>query len=193
MPLGSTLAGVAPSDQVLYVFLGTLSTVALPVPEEAMLLAAGYAARLGRAPLAACLGAAWAAVMLGDCVAYGVGRWLLAPLLATRVGRKMFPEARVAWAERVIQGHGARAVALARFAVGLRGFLYFAIGASRYPFARFVAVNAAAGLVEVGALVGLGAAVGDLRARVGIEVDLVAAAVLLASLVGPVAVRSRVR
>jgi membrane protein DedA with SNARE-associated domain len=173
------------------IFLATLSTAFVPVPEEATLLAAGYAARLGSVELAGAIAAAWLAVMVGDTIAYAVGRFLLAPLLRTRLGRKLLPESRRAWAERLVSRNGDRAILVARFLVGLRGFVYFAVGASRFPFARFVAVNAAAGAAEVGGLVAIGFAFGELHARVGLAVDLVAAAVLAVALFGPVLVRTR--
>jgi membrane-associated protein len=177
----------------LTIFLATLSTVVLPVPEEATLLAAGYAARLGRAPLLGAGLAAWLAVMIGDTIAYFVGRELLARALRTRVGRALLPEAHRVWAERLVAEHGARAVVLGRFFVGLRGFIYFAVGASRFPLARFLAVNAVVGVVEVGALVTVGFGFGVLRARVGAWIDLAAAAVLLVALFGPLLVRLRRR
>jgi membrane protein DedA with SNARE-associated domain len=175
----------------LSIFLATLSTVALPIPEEAALVAAGYAARLGRVTLAGGIGAGWLAVVLGDTLGYFAGRVLLAPLLKTRIGKRMLPDARRAWAERLVAAHGARAVVVARFLVGLRGFVYFAVGASRYPLPYFLAVDAAAAVVEVGALVAMGFAFGELHARVGGSVDLALAAVLALALFAPVLVRKR--
>ena len=90
-------------------------------------------------------------------------------------------------------------VVLARFFVGLRGFLYFAVGASRYSFGRFLAVNAVAGVVEVGALACVGFALGDLHfrsdggQRLGVTVDLLGAAALVATFVVPALVRARPR
>jgi membrane protein DedA with SNARE-associated domain len=174
----------------LTIFLATVSTVFVPVPEEAALLGAGYVARLGHASLAGCIGATWLAVMVGDAFSYLVGRELLGRLLRTRLGQRMLPEPRRAWAERMVAGHGARAIVLARFFVGLRGFIYFAVGASRYPLARFLAVDAAAGVVEVGGLVTVGFAFGELHARVGARIDFVAAALLLLALLAPVVVKA---
>jgi membrane protein DedA with SNARE-associated domain len=175
------------------VFIATLSTVCLPLPEEATLLGAGYLARLGRAGFLECAGAALGAVLLGDVLAYLGGRTLLARLLRTRVGRWLLPEPRRVWAERLVSAHGARAIVVGRFLVGLRGFVYFAIGASRYPVARFLAVDAAAGLVEVTALVGVGFGFGELRARIGALVDLAVAGLLLAAFLGATIVRVRVK
>jgi membrane-associated protein len=172
--------------------LAALSTIVLPLPEEGVLLAAGYAVRIGRATLAGCIGVTLLAVLLGDVSGYLMGRMLLGPVLRTKLGQRVLPEEGRRWAERLVEDPGARAVIVARFLVGLRGLVYFAVGASRYPFVRFLAVDAAAGLVEVGALVTLGFAFGVLRARVGAAVDLAVAAVLLLMLFAPLLVRRRV-
>ena len=177
----------------LAIFLATLSTVVLPLPEEATLLAAGYAARLGRVSLGGGILSALAAILLGDAFTFLVGRELLARLLATSLGRRLLEERWRRWAERVVAGHGARAAVVARFLVGLRGFVYLALGASRYPFARFLAVDALAGAGEVGALVGLGYVFGELRARVGRGMDLAIAGLLVLALFGPLAVRRWMR
>jgi membrane protein DedA with SNARE-associated domain len=173
------------------VFLATLSTVFLPLPEEATLLAAGYGARLGRLTLLGGMVAGWLAVVLGDCFSYWVGRALLARLLRTPLGRRLLPEEQRRWAEQFVTVHSARAIVVARFLVGVRGFVYFAVGASRHPFPRFLAIDAAVGVVEVGGLVGLGYAFGALRTHAGVLVDLAVAAVLLMALFGPVLLRGR--
>jgi membrane-associated protein len=175
----------------LTIFLATLSTVILPVPEEAALLAAGYAVRLGQASLAGGWAAAWLAEMIGDTSAYFFGREVLWRVLRTRWASALFPEARRVWAEKLVAGHGARAIVIGRFLVGVRGFVYFAVGASRFPFGRFLAVDAAVGAVEVGVLMAAGFGLGELRARVGTQIDLAVAAVLLVALFGPLLLRLR--
>lgn len=176
------------------IFLATLSTVFVPLPEEATLLAAGYAARLGSVTLPGAAAAGLLAVVLGDTLSYVVGRLLLARLLRTRVGQRLLPQRWRAWAEELVAGHGARAVVVARFLVGLRGFVYFAVGASRYPFTRFLLVDVLAGVAEVGVLVGLGYAFGELRGHAGAAraVDLAVAALLVLALFGPLLVRRAV-
>jgi membrane-associated protein len=163
------------------------------LPEEATLLAAGYAARLGQVTLAGAIAAGLLAVLIGDCTSYFVGRLLLPRLLRTRLGRWLLPERWRVWGETLVEGHAARAIVLGRFLVGLRGFVYFAVGASRYPFARFLAVDTAVGAVEVGGIVTLGFAFGEARARVGSEVDLAVAALLVATFFGPALARRFVR
>jgi membrane protein DedA with SNARE-associated domain len=175
------------------IFLATLSTVIVPIPEEATLLAAGYAARVGSASLLGAMAAGWLAVMIGDTSGYLIGRLFLARLLRSKLGGRLLPEARRAWAERLVAENGAKAIVVARFLVGLRGFVYFAVGASRYPLSRFLAVNAAVGVAEVGGLVAIGFAFGALHERVGLAVDLVAAVLLALAFFGPFLVRSVVK
>jgi len=182
-----------PSRVPLAIFLATLGTIVLPVPEEAVLLGAGYAARGGKETLVPGAAAALLAVLIGDVSGYLVGRLLLARLLRTRLGVRLLPESRREWAQKLVAARGWRAVVVARFLVGLRGFVYFAVGASRYPFGRFLAVDAAAGVVEVGGLVLVGFAFGQLRGRVGAWIDLVAAATLAIALFGPIVARARDR
>jgi membrane protein DedA with SNARE-associated domain len=74
------------------IFLATLSTAFLPLPEEATLLAAGYAARLGSVTLPGAVAAGLLAVLLGDTLGYVVGRVLLARLLRTRLGQRLLPQ-----------------------------------------------------------------------------------------------------
>ncbi len=175
----------------LTVFLATLSTVVLPLPEEATLLAAGYAVRLGQASFIGGWASGWLAVMIGDTSAYFFGREVLGRALRTRWARTLFPEARRLWAEQLVAGHGARAIVIGRFLVGVRGFVYFAIGASRFPLGRFLAVDAAVAAVEVGVLVAVGFGLGELRGRVGTQVDLALAALLAVALFGPLLIRLR--
>ena len=139
------------------------------------------------------MGAAWLAVMLGDTLGYLIGRALLARLLRTKIAARLWPEPSRAWAEGLVARNGARAIVVARFLVGLRGFVYIAVGASRYPFARFLAVNAAAAAVEVGGLVAIGFAFGEVRERVGASVDIAAAGLLALALFGPVLARGALR
>jgi membrane protein DedA with SNARE-associated domain len=149
----------------LAVFLAVLSTTFLPVPEEAVLLGAGYAARLTGEPLGAAALAACAAAWVGDCVGYGAGRMVLGYLARTAIGRHIVSDRHRAAGARLVRRYGDWAIVLARFLVGLRGAVYLAVGAARYPLRRFLAIDAVAAVVEVGALVGAGFAAGELRVR----------------------------
>jgi membrane-associated protein len=140
----------------LGIFLAVLSTLVVPLPEELALLGAGWLAHSGALPLWAAWLASWSAIVAGDSTTVLIGRSFLPALLRTRVGKRIVsPELRE-WAEDLVQRHGFRAILLGRFLVALRGPVYLAIGASRYPFLRFTLINSAVGTMEVALLVGLG-------------------------------------
>jgi membrane-associated protein len=132
------------------------STLFLPLPEELALLGAGYVAHSGALPLWLAWIAAWAGIVVGDTTTFLVGRSFLPALLRSRFGRRFVGTDLRQWAEDLVARHGFRAILLGRFLVALRGPVYLAIGAARYPLAKFELLNGLVGLVEVAILVGLG-------------------------------------
>jgi membrane protein DedA with SNARE-associated domain len=136
--------------------LGMLSTLFLPLPEELALLGAGYVAHSGTLPLWLAWLASWAGIIVGDTSSYLIGRSFLPALLRSRIGKRFVSADLREWAEDLVSRHGFRAILLGRFLVALRGPVYLAIGAAKYPLARFELLNGGVGLVEVAILVGLG-------------------------------------
>ena len=145
----------------LAIFGAALSTLVLPLPEELALLGAGYWAQSGALPLWAAWLSAWLAIVIGDTASYLLGRGFLPKLLRSRRGRKVVSPDLRRWAEDLVRRYGFRAILIARFLVGLRGPVYLAIGAAKYPMLKFELINAAVGLVEVAVLVGLGYRFGE--------------------------------
>jgi membrane protein DedA with SNARE-associated domain len=176
----------------LALFGVVLSTVVVPLPEEVPLLAAGYLARVGALGLLPAFAVAWAAIVLGDAATFWLGRAFLSRLLRTRWGRRVVSPRSCAWAEHLVAQRGFSAIVFGRFLVALRGPVYLAIGASRYPAPRFLAANAAVALVEVGLVVGAGYAFGSAPIAGHVRaIDLAVALVILATLVLPPVVRHR--
>jgi membrane-associated protein len=140
----------------LGIFGVVLSTLFLPLPEELALLGAGYLAHSGALPLWAAWLSSWAGIVVGDTSSYLLGRSFLPRLLRSRFGKRIVSPDLREWAEGLVERHGFRAILLGRFLVALRGPVYLAIGAAKYPMAKFEAINGAVGLVEVAILVGLG-------------------------------------
>jgi len=177
----------------LAIFSAVLSTLVLPVPEELTLLGAGFWAQTGALPLWAAWLSAWLAIVVGDTASYLLGRGFLPRLLRTRFGRRVVsPELR-SWAEELVRRNGFRAILIGRFLVGLRGPVYLAIGASKYPFLRFELINGTVGLVEVALLVVLGDRFGE-SARLAHEIrwiELGLAILLAGILVVPLFLKSR--
>jgi membrane protein DedA with SNARE-associated domain len=133
-----------------------LSTLVVPLPEELALLGAGYLAHQGAVTFWGAYLSALAAVLIGDTVTFLLGRGLLPKFLESRWGRKIVNPALRKWAEDLVREHDVRAILLGRFLVGLRGPVYLAIGAAKLPAWKFIALNSAAGAIEVGVMVGIG-------------------------------------
>jgi membrane protein DedA with SNARE-associated domain len=143
----------------LWVVFGVvfLEVAGLPfVPGETALIAAAALASQGHGSIAAIVGLAVAAAVLGAVFAYAVGR---------RWGRELLER----WPrfERVSRGglersdeffhvHGSRAVFLGRFVPILRATLGWMAGVGRMRFSRFLLWNVA-GAVVWGCAVGLAA------------------------------------
>ena len=140
----------------LGIFGVVASTLFLPLPEELALLGAGYVAHSGALPLWLAWLAAWSGIVVGDTTTFLVGRSFLPALLRSRIGRRFVSTDLREWAEDLVKRHGFRAILLGRFLVALRGPVYLAIGAAKYPLAKFELLNGLVGLLEVAILVGLG-------------------------------------
>jgi membrane protein DedA with SNARE-associated domain len=165
----------------LVTFGAVFSTLVLPIPEEVTLLGAGYLARAGKLGFWLALAAAYAAIVAGDAITFFAARFFLPKVLDRKWVKKLLPPKTQAWAEGLVARHGTWTIVIARFLVGLRGPVYAALGASPYPSGRFMVINSAVGVVEVGALVFAGWLLGPSDRLVhGVrEIELATAAILI--------------
>ncbi|MCA1829123.1 MAG: DedA family protein [Myxococcales bacterium] len=138
------------------IFLGVLSTLVLPLPEELALMGAGWWAHQGAVSLWGAWIAATAANVVGDTISYLIGRYFLERLLKTRLGKRMVSPEMREWGQDFVRRRGFGAIILGRFLVAFRGPVYLAIGASEYPLGRFELINSIVALIEGAALVWLG-------------------------------------
>jgi len=137
-----------------------LGNIGLPVPEETVLLLAGYLVWEGDLNLPIVLGVAIASAVVGDNIGYWLGR---------RYGRVILPRYarwflgrpdRLKSMEAFIERRGPFAVFVARFIPGIRfmaGPLAGGLGMRVIPF---LAANVLGAFVYVPAMVGTGYAVG---------------------------------
>jgi membrane protein DedA with SNARE-associated domain len=125
------------------VLLLSLSGLGLPIPEEVVVVTAGFLSHDGEIfkwqyAYLACLGGA----LIGDIVVYSIGRYLghgffkRYPWFA-----RLMHEEREAKMEQVIQKHGLKVFFVARFLVGVRVPLYLAAGVVRMSWPRFLLIN----------------------------------------------------
>lgn len=140
------------------IFLGNLG---LPVPEETVLLAAGFFA--GREVLS--IEAVWALVVVsavtGDCCGYLVGRTGGQRLLERLASRFRSMRGRLEQLRTFFDQHGSKAVFMARFVAGARFMAGPMAGAAGMPFLRFLGWNVMGALIWCSLMVAIGYMVGD--------------------------------
>ena len=140
---------------LLAVFISLVTTpVGNPVPEDLSLLAGGMIAGTGRASIWNALAVGYAGVVLGDCIAWAMGRRVgMEPngVLARIAGRKQ-----VARLERFYQRFGDRTILICRQFPGFRLPCFFMAGASGMSFRRFLLIDGTAALVTTNVFTWLG-------------------------------------
>lgn len=125
-----------------------LESMGLPLPSEGVLVAAAIIAGSHAEPsLAGLILAAAAGAILGDNIAYWVGRRAGAPLLA-RYGHRLHLDApRQRLGRYLFLRYGGRIVFIARFVSGLRTVAALLAGVNRMPAGRFFVANALGAVV----------------------------------------------
>jgi membrane-associated protein len=121
------------------------------LPGETAVIIGGVLAANGRLDLVVLLPLVVVAAIVGDSVGYEVGRHFGPRLLRTRPLRGHAH--RLEGAQRVLRERGRWAVFIARFTAFLRAVMPGLAGMSGMPYGRFLAFNAAGGLVWGGGVV----------------------------------------
>lgn len=124
-----------------------LESVGIPVPGEAALIGAAFAAAHGTLSLPLVIIIASVSGIIGDNVGYVLGRRLGRPW-AERHGKWVFlTPARLARVDAFFARAGAPAVAVARFVAGVRVAAAFMAGVGRMPWPVFLRYNIAGAVV----------------------------------------------
>jgi membrane protein DedA with SNARE-associated domain len=126
-------------------------TLGAPLPGESALILSAGAAAAGKLDIRAVVVAAWLGSVLGDNVAYLIGRRLGRPVILRYGGRVGITDARYARAEAIARRHGPLMVIAARFVVVLRQLNGLVAGTTGMRWPTFIAAN----LVGAGLWVGL--------------------------------------
>ena len=135
----------------------SLESSGLPLPGEATLVSAAiYAGTTHGLRIEWIVVAAAAGAIIGDNIGFWVGRELGVPLLKRYGGRVGLDREKLKLAQYLFQKHGGKIIFFGRFVAVLRAFAALLAGANRYPWDRFLAFNAAGGIVWA-TLYGVGA------------------------------------
>ncbi len=119
----------------------------IPLPGETALITAAVLAASGRFNIVEVIAVAAIAAIIGDTIGYWIarlgGRALIDRIpFAAPAAEKFLPKG-----EAFFQRHGPKTVLIARFVAGLRIAIAWLAGLSRMPWLRFLAYNAAGGIL----------------------------------------------
>jgi membrane-associated protein len=151
--------------------------VGFVVPGETAAVLGGVIASRGNATVAIMVVVVVVAAIVGDTVGYEVGRHLGTRLLESRLLAQR--RERLGKAQDFLRRRGGSAVFLGRFVAFFRAVMPALAGTSRMPYPRFVAFNAAGGLVWGSGFVLLGYFAGNSYQQVEKTVGRTAALVVL--------------
>lgn len=138
-----------------------LEDFGVPVPGEAILIAAAVLAGTGHLNIAAVVVVAVLGAVIGDNIGFALGHFGGRPLVE-RFGRHVFltPQ-RLDRAEAYFNSHGGKIVTIARFVEGLRQINGFLAGMVGMHWAKFLAFNALGAVLWVGTWSAVGYFAGD--------------------------------
>lgn len=171
----------------LLVFAEDAIFLGFVIPGETAAVLAGVATAVGQVPLPLAIGVIVLAAIVGDTVGYEVGRKFFGP----RVMRSRYMTRhveRVESAETFLRRRGGLAVFLGRFTAFFRAMMPALAGSARMHYPRFLAWNAAGGIIWGVGFVLLGHLAGNsykkVESQVGTGVAIALAVIVVALLVG---------
>ncbi len=128
-----------------------IESLGVPLPGETMVIAAAlYAGTTHRLSPWLIWAVAAVAAIAGDNIGFAIGHWGGFRLLR-RYGRKIhLDEAKLKVGKLVFDRHGGKVVFFGRFVSILRTYAAFLAGTNRMVYARFLAFNAAGGIIWAG-------------------------------------------
>jgi membrane protein DedA with SNARE-associated domain len=132
---------------VVFAFVA-IESLGVPFPGETALIAAAiYTGTTHHLTIAGVIAAATVGAIIGDNIGYALGHWGGARL-AARYGHYVgLDERRLRLGRYVFLRHGGKLVFFGRFITGLRTWAAFLAGMNHMPWPRFLAFNAAGGIV----------------------------------------------
>ncbi|SRR5579884_1670527 len=140
------------------VFIGNLG---IPVPEETVLLAAGFLAGRGDLALEPLYLVGIGSAVTGDCCGFFFGRTGGQRLFQRLSERFAFVRSRYQRLQVFFNVHGSKAVFMARFIAGARFMAGPMAGAAGMSFLRFLGWNVSGALIWCSLIITIGYVVGD--------------------------------
>lgn len=155
----------------------------IPIPEEAPLVLAGVLSSQGTLEPWMAFASCLVGALLGDSLMYAIGRHFGHAWLTKHPSVSRFIDAeKEEKFEHAVRRHGFKVLLLTRFLVGVRGPVYYAAGAAKVPYLRFLLWDLIGATVVVGVIFGLGYRFGNGIAKIINDAEEVATAVVILGL-----------
>jgi membrane protein DedA with SNARE-associated domain len=149
-----------------------LESIGVPVPgETALIVGALYAGSTGKLDIWWVIAAAIAGAIIGDNIGFSIGRYGGSKFLLRYGHRIRLDEGRLKIGIWLFRRHGGKVVFWGRFVAILRTWAAFLAGANRMPWPRFLAFNAAGGIVWATAFGVAYYVFGDVLKRLSTTID----------------------
>ncbi len=133
-----------------------LCGLGLPIPEDVILIAAGFLSAREGIPIYAVAGLMYLGILLGDSVIFFLGSKIGFRLLKTRFGSRFIGQAAVDRASTYLARWGTPLLFAARFMPGLRAPIYFTSGALGFRYFSFLLTDALAAIISAPVFVWIG-------------------------------------
>lgn len=146
---GFLVGGGAIHAYLAVFFLLFFAGWAVPLPEEATVIAAGYVTKKNGLHLPIMIACAYAGVLCGDLVIFQIGRRHGDWIFRLRLFRWLMPEDRLARARRLFAEHGSKVAFFGRFVTGIRLVVFFTAGNLGVPVGTFIFYDSLAILLTI--------------------------------------------
>jgi membrane protein DedA with SNARE-associated domain len=140
----------------LFFLILFISGLGFPIPEEITLMAGAASAAMGNLDIFWVIVISYVAIMLGDAVAFGLGRYFGPQIYQSRFARFIGDKKRIRKARYLFFKRGSWAVAIARFLPGLRVTAFFVAGSMSVSWFKFLLVDSIALILSAPVGLGLG-------------------------------------
>ncbi|MFT4704999.1 MAG: membrane protein DedA with SNARE-associated domain [Bradymonadia bacterium] len=137
-------------------WLCVITGLAIPVPEDLVLVYAGVMLRHGELEWVPTFIAICAGVWVRDIAAYLIGRVAGDWLFDQPWGKRIFPPARIEKTRKMVTERGLMAVVIGRLLIGMRVPVFMVCGSMRIGFRRFMIVDGIGVVLTTPILIGLG-------------------------------------
>jgi len=130
--------------------------IGLPIPEDIPLIAAGIAVHRGSVDLTIIFLVCYGSIILGDLIIFWIGRKFGSSIFSKRWFRAKIPPSKIRKVKLSIEKRSLLMIFIARHLFYLRTVTFLTCGAVKMRPRRFIIADAAAALVSVPLMMGIG-------------------------------------